>query len=274
LSFWVFFWFSFIISTKESRFETMNLYLVLVICFGMLNSQVFGKPGPGLSPPEGTDDFAQHQEMQTCDKLDDICVGCLAVGNCKFALFNNTETKCVDNNLTDAEIGQLQPNATLEDLVLAEDRCPQSGNGDDKPATPIPPKFSTTLTPENETTTTTTEKPTTPATSTSTTTISTSTSTTTESTTPSTTSTEKPTTSATSTSTTTEKTSPVTSTAAPAVSTTPVDPSGKSGSKFDGWSFFGGILLTIGLSAIGFVSFKYYKVRSGGNHASTNYNRF
>jgi len=253
----------------------MNLYLVLVICFGMLNSQVFGKPGPGLSPPEGTDDFAQHQEMQTCDKLDDICVGCLAVGNCKFALFNNTETKCVDNNLTEAEIGQLKPNATLEDLVLAEDRCPQSGNGDDKPATPIPPKFSTSLTPENETTTTTTETPTTPATSTSTTTISTSTSTTTESTTPSTTSTEKPTTSATSTSTTTEKTSPpVTSTAAPAVSTTPVDPSGKSGSKFDGWSFFGGILLTIGLSAIGFVSFKYYKVRSGGNHAGTNYNRF
>ena len=31
---------------------------------------------------------------------------------------------------------------------------------------------------------------------------------------------------------------------------------------------------SIGLSAIGFVSFKYYKVRSGGSHAGTNYNRF
>merc|ERR1712203_539703 len=41
---------------------------------------------------------------------------------------------------------------------------------------------------------------------------------------------------------------------------------------FDGWSFFGGILLTLGIAAIGFVGFKYYKLRnvsSGGN-----YNRF
>ena len=69
---------------------------------------------------------------------------------------------------------------------------------------------------------------------------------------------------------------PTTPTAAPTTTSTetPVDPSGRGGSKFDGWSFFGGILLTIGLSAIGFVSFKYYKVRSGGAHVGTNYNRF
>ena len=51
------------------------------------------------------------------------------------------------------------------------------------------------------------------------------------------------------------------------------DPRG--GSNFDGWSFFGGILLTVGIAAIGFISFKYYKVRAGGQHnAGANYNRF
>ena len=78
----------------------------------------------------------------------------------------------------------------------------------------------------------------------------------------STTTTEKPT---------TEK--PSTTSAAPVTTTKPVDPSGRTGSKFDGWSFFGGILLTVGVSAIGFISFKYYKVRSGGQ-GGANYNRF
>ena len=73
-------------------------------------------------------------------------------------------------------------------------------------------------------------------------------------------------------STTTEKPSSPVTTAAPVISTTPpVDPSGKSGSKFDGWSFFGGILLTLGVAAIGFVGIKYYKLRSG---TGGNYNRF
>merc|ERR1712223_534198 len=40
---------------------------------------------------------------------------------------------------------------------------------------------------------------------------------------------------------------------------------------FDGWSFFGGILLTLGLAAIGLVGFKYYKLRSG---TGGNYGRF
>lgn len=41
------------------------------------------------------------------------------------------------------------------------------------------------------------------------------------------------------------------------------------------WSFFGGILLTLGLSAIGFVGFKYYKARSGQQGGfGLNYNRF
>merc|ERR1712110_622539 len=122
----------------------------------------------------------------------------MSIGNCKFATFSNSETKCVDGNITDEEIGKMKPNSTLEDVAFSEDKCSQTDDGgDDKPATQIPPKFSTTLTPEIENVTTTTVTPSTSATSTSTTTISTSTTTTTESTTPSTTSTEKPTTSTT-----------------------------------------------------------------------------
>ena len=73
-------------------------------------------------------------------------------------------------------------------------------------------------------------------------------------------------------------TSTSTSTKAPETSTTAIPmtstPEPRHGSQFDGWSFFGGILLTIGLSAIGFVSFKYYKVRSGGGIGGASYNRF
>ena len=43
------------------------------------------------------------------------------------------------------------------------------------------------------------------------------------------------------------------------------------GRRFDGWSFFGGILLTVGFLTVGFVVMKYYKVRQGGNAF---YNRF
>merc|ERR1712198_656733 len=75
---------------------------------------------------------------------------------------------------------------------------------------------------------------------------------------PSTTSTTTPTTSTDSTTTTTS-------------STTTTVPTTEDRGHFDGWSFFGGILLTLGAAAIGFVGFKYYKLRStsGGN-----YNRF
>jgi len=45
-----------------------------------------------------------------------------------------------------------------------------------------------------------------------------------------------------------------------------------SGRQFDGWSFFGGIILTIGIAAIIFMGAKYYKTR---NHpVSLNYNLF
>jgi len=163
----------------------MNLNLVLVIGFGLLNSQVFGKPG--LSPPDTIDDISSHQALQSCGNLDDTCIGCLSLAKCKFATFSNSETKCVNADLTEEEIGNMKPNSTLEDVTLVEEKCPQTGNGDDDSGTQIPPKFNTSLAPEN--TTSSPSTPSTSATSTSTTTASTSTSTTTESTTASTTST-------------------------------------------------------------------------------------
>ena len=41
--------------------------------------------------------------------------------------------------------------------------------------------------------------------------------------------------------------------------------------QFHGWSFFGGIVVTIGTAAIGFVGFKYHKKRKMQN---PNYNLF
>ena len=81
------------------------------------------------------------------------------------------------------------------------------------------------------------------------------------------------TTSTTTTTTTTVTTAaPTTTTIAPTAPTAaPVPPPEPKEGHFDGWSFFGGILLTLGLAAIGFVGVKYYKLRSG---AGGNYNRF
>jgi hypothetical protein len=55
-----------------------------------------------------------------------------------------------------------------------------------------------------------------------------------------------------------------------------VPDTGKAGG-FDGWSFFGGIVLAIVGVAIAFLSVKYWKVRKGQTAAGAtggNYNRF
>merc|ERR1712086_852667 len=273
--FWINFWIRLATKNLYSAWKkTMNLLCLFFFCVGLLNSQVFS--APGLSSPENdanNDDFADHQDTVVCGELSDTCAGCLTLESCKFATFNNSETLCVDLNLTEEAIRNLKPNVTLEDVHLLEDSCPKT---DDKTKT-VPPKFDTSLTPKEDTTTTTltpgTTTPPTPSSSSTSTITTTATSTTTvTSTTSSSTTTKttaKPTTPVTTSSTTTTTAEPTTTS-----TETPVDPSGRGGSKFDGWSFFGGILLTIGLSAIGFVSFKYYKVRSGGAHVGTNYNRF
>ena len=73
-------------------------------------------------------------------------------------------------------------------------------------------------------------------------------------------------------STTSKSTSATNSTQTPITSKDPPPPPSSGGWSF--WSFFGGILLTLGLSAIGFVGFKYYKARSSQPGGGLNYNRF
>jgi len=48
--------------------------LVLLVSFGLLNSQVLAKPG--LTPPDGIDEFASHQAMMepSCEDLDDTWI--------------------------------------------------------------------------------------------------------------------------------------------------------------------------------------------------------
>merc|ERR1712129_470911 len=129
------------------------------------------------------DDFADHQDTVVCGELSDTCAGCLTLESCKFATFNNSETLCVDSNLTEEAIRNLKPNVTLEDVHLLEDSCPKT---DDKTKT-VPPKFDTSLTPEKDTTTTTltpaTTTPPTPSSSSTTTITSTTSSSTTTKTT-------------------------------------------------------------------------------------------
>merc|ERR1711942_610944 len=71
--------------------------------------------------------------------------------------------------------------------------------------------------------------------------------------------------------TTTTTTTPATTTTSTPITTTAGPDSDTGKGHFDGWSFFGGILLTLGLAAIGLVGYKYYRLRSG---TGGNYNRF
>merc|ERR1712241_187197 len=106
--------------------------------------------------------------------MDDTCAGCLTIPDCKFASFNNSETKCVSTNVTEESLRKSKPGFKLEDVVLSEDKCPQSSD-DGKPATAIPPKFDTSLTPENENATTIPTTITTASSSSTTTTVNTTT---------------------------------------------------------------------------------------------------
>ncbi|XP_040563860.1 uncharacterized protein [Lepeophtheirus salmonis] len=113
--------------------------------------------------------------------------------------------------------------------------------------TPLPPKSSTT-----ETSNSSSDPTTTP----------------TASTTPTAPTTITPSTGNTTTTTASTTTEDITTTST-TTSSTPIDPENKS--SFDGWSFFGGILLTVGFFSIGFVGLKYYRVRS---RTDADYNRF
>merc|ERR1739848_284242 len=174
---------------------------------------------------EHSNDGQENTEVN-CDDLNEQCEECLNLHHCMFVRFDNMETRCVQNTTNIAAVNNLIEGAKFEELLESnfEDQCSKS---DIKP-TQIPPKFSTDFV--NDTTTSTTS-----STSTSTTTKSTSSSTTTSTTTKTTTSTTTVTSTTTTTKASTSATSPK----------TPVNPDDRSGSRFDGWSFFGGILLTV-----------------------------
>jgi len=104
----------------------MKLKFSLVFVFFLTRNAL---AAPNLTPPEAHDDFTTHQAMlsqNSCEEMDDTCVGCLTIPDCKFASFNNSETKCVTKNVTEDAIGDLKPGFKLEDVVLSEDKCPQS----------------------------------------------------------------------------------------------------------------------------------------------------
>jgi len=191
-------------------------------------------PDEGLTTEEAVTTVPADQEKCVRDME---CTRCLELEECKFITFKEagvaTSTQCI------AIKDDVPAEAEAGDPYIAFNLtdCQSGGQPDVSTVTP---------------------SPTTPMTTTST-----------ESTTDTPTST---TTTTTTTVTTAVPTTTSTTTIAPTAPTAaPVPPPEPKEGHFDGWSFFGGILLTLGLAAIGFVGVKYYKLRSG---AGGNYNRF
>jgi len=227
-----------------------------------------------------------------CSQFDNSCVKCVKAENCSMAVTTvlikdegsdvqrkDYELTCIDINSSlkdlketfgDKKYSILQKKTECESLHL-ESAEELKANEDEIPGvmdviTSEPTSVETSSI-DNTNTTTKTSTKTTPTTSSTTTSTST-----TGSTTTTVTSTTENTSSPTS-STTSNPTSSTNSSQMP--TTSKDDPTPKSSGGWSFWSFFGGILLTLGLSAIGFVGFKYYKARSGQvGGGGLNYNRF
>jgi len=194
-------------------------------------------PDEGLTTEEAVTTVPADQEKCVRDME---CTRCLELEECKFITFKvdgaATSTQCI---AIEDDV-PAEPEAGDPYIALNVTDCQSGGQPDVSTVTPTPTTPMTTTSTES-----TTDIPT---------------STTTTTTTTVTTAAPSPTTT-----TTTTTIAPTAPTAAP------VPPPEPKEGHFDGWSFFGGILLTLGLAAIGFVGVKYYKLRSG---AGGNYNRF
>merc|ERR1711881_160465 len=228
-------------NTHPLNISNMLRYLLVGLVLG---GQVFGLP-TDTSPTLPSTTTPSSKPKLTCDSQKD-CKPCIESG-CVFVNYPETSQECMLES--DIVVDSVKPQV----FHKTED-CP--GSGDDPTPTPPPDTTSApdTTTSDADTTTTTVTSTTTTTTVTTSTEI------------PDTTTTTVTTTTTIPTTTTTTTTTPVpitTSTAAPEPAT------GKG--HFDGWSFFGGILLTLGLAAIGLVGYKYYRLRSG---TGGNYNRF
>merc|ERR1711983_367967 len=213
--------------------QYLSLGKTLLLCL-FLSLLQFGNSLPAT---EADVDPTVSPTDDGCEAFRDDCNGCVtAPAGCMFVTYKDTSETCV-------AAADEDPTSDAAPVTVARNtsECESGGEPDVTTIIPTPGPD-----PSNDTTTTTT------------TTIFTTTESTTETTTaPSTT------TPVTSTSTSTS-----TSTEAPTARPSP-DPNSRG--HFDGWSFFGGILLTLGMAAIGFVGFKYYKLRSS---SGGNYNRF
>merc|ERR1712106_127261 len=246
--------------SHNSNQATMLGYILLCLALGC---QTLALPtDPPSTPPSTTPSSPTRKPSLDCE-------ACVAVTGCMFVKYEETSETC------QLVIDAVSSDPVTPRLFNTTEDC--SGSGEDPVVTTTPADTTTTNSSDTTTTTpadtTTTTVPTTTTTeTTTTTTITTTTITTpipdtTTSTTPTTTTTTPTTTTATSSTDTT-----TTSTSSPTPSTAVPDPEPDTGKgHFDGWSFFGGILLTLGLAAIGLVGFKYYRLRSG---TGGNYNRF
>lgn len=231
----------------------MRVYFL--ICLVVVGHQVAARPSedtvvttPNTTPsvsssaPISNDTPVVNQTVCTANKYS--CSICLKVEGCKYVEYPEVSANCLPMNESINEDG-------AKATVVKEIKNCDNSQDDTTTADPV----ETTTNSSTDVTTSTTAPTTSKTTSTTT---------------------PKPTTSTTTSTTTTVKTTQPTttvSTTTPAISTTavPVPPPEGKGGQFDGWSFFGGILLTLGLAAIGLVGFKYYKLRSG---SGGNYNRF
>merc|ERR1711942_479707 len=221
-----------ILSTSHKLGNLRNMLRYLLIGL-VFGCQVFGLPADSNNSTTSTTTSSSiTTTLKTSCDSEAECKKCVAVNGCVFVKYKEISEIC--QLLSEVTSDPVEPK-----IFNSTETCPEAG---DDTTTPIPTTSTSTTPPD-----TTTQSPDTTTTTNATTTATTVTTTTTTTTTPATTTTS----------------TPLTTTAGPDSDT------GKG--HFDGWSFFGGILLTLGLAAIGLVGYKYYRLRSG---TGGNYNRF
>merc|ERR1712050_20138 len=230
-------------SHKLGNLRNMLRYLLIGLLFGC---QVFGLPADSKSSTTSTTTSSSISTtlQASCDSEAE-CKKCVTVPGCVFVKYKETSEIC--QLLSEVTSDPVEPK-----IFNSTETCPEAG---DDTTTPIPTTSTSTTPPD--TSTQSTDTTTTTNATTTTTTVTTTTTTTPQTTTTTTIIT-----------TTTTSTTPATTTTSIPLTTTAGPDSDTGKGHFDGWSFFGGILLTLGLAAIGLVGYKYYRLRSGsgGNY--------
>merc|ERR1711942_303409 len=206
-------------SHKLGNLGNMLRYLLIGLVFGC---QVFGLPADSNNSTTSTttSSFITTTLQASCDSEAE-CKKCVAVSGCVFVKYKEISEIC--QLLSEVTSDPVEPK-----IFNSTETCPEAG---DDTTTPVP-TTSTSTTPPDTTTTTNATTTTTTVTTTTTTTPQTTTTTTVITTT-------------------TTTTTPATTTTSIPLTTTAGPDSDTGKGHFDGWSFFGGILLTLGLAAIG-----------------------